>query len=224
MLSSKLPVSDEAGCVRSKKCGRTRFFRRFEPREHDAIPDSGVIERQFLGYFPRGELARHHIEEKAGDSRVRQMGRNPRAHGSRAQNRRFLNALGHLGFPGNVDVTKPERLGQPRNPSIAALGYSVNDTEDSTMGTGMKWLNSAVRGLRSFAYGPDHDRPHLGLALGGGFARGIAHIGVLRALEEAGIRIDFLAGYQRRRADRRRICQRRDTRRSGTTRFHDPLS
>lgn len=66
--------------------------------------------------------------------------------------------------------------------------------EDSTMGTGMKWLNSAVRGLRSFAYGPDHDRPHLGLALGGGFARGIAHIGVLRAFEEAGIRIDFLAG------------------------------
>jgi NTE family protein len=31
--------------------------------------------------------------------------------------------------------------------------------------------------------------PAIGLALGGGFARGIAHIGVLRVLEEEGIPI-----------------------------------
>ena len=34
----------------------------------------------------------------------------------------------------------------------------------------------------------------LGLALSGGGARGLAHIGVLKALEDAGIRPDFLAG------------------------------
>ncbi|MGB7641978.1 MAG: cyclic nucleotide-binding domain-containing protein [Terriglobales bacterium] len=34
----------------------------------------------------------------------------------------------------------------------------------------------------------------VGLVLGGGFARGIAHIGVLRALEEAGIPIDLIGG------------------------------
>lgn len=34
----------------------------------------------------------------------------------------------------------------------------------------------------------------IGLALGGGGARGWAHIGVIRALEEAEIRIDYLAG------------------------------
>ena len=34
----------------------------------------------------------------------------------------------------------------------------------------------------------------LGLALGGGFARGVAHIGVLRVLEEHEIPIDFIAG------------------------------
>lgn len=34
----------------------------------------------------------------------------------------------------------------------------------------------------------------LGLALGGGGARGLAHIGVLKVLEEAGIRVDFAAG------------------------------
>jgi NTE family protein len=37
-------------------------------------------------------------------------------------------------------------------------------------------------------------RPRIGLALGGGFARGLAHIGVLKALEDAGIEINYLAG------------------------------
>lgn len=35
---------------------------------------------------------------------------------------------------------------------------------------------------------------HLALALGGGGARGLAHIGVLEVLERAGVRADFLAG------------------------------
>jgi len=37
-------------------------------------------------------------------------------------------------------------------------------------------------------------RPSIGLALSGGAARGLAHIGVLRALEENNIPIDFVAG------------------------------
>jgi NTE family protein len=36
--------------------------------------------------------------------------------------------------------------------------------------------------------------PKIGIALGGGFARGLAHIGVLKVLEEEGIPIDFIAG------------------------------
>jgi NTE family protein len=36
--------------------------------------------------------------------------------------------------------------------------------------------------------------PKIGLALGGGFARGLAHIGVLKVLEEEQIPIDFIAG------------------------------
>jgi NTE family protein len=62
------------------------------------------------------------------------------------------------------------------------------------MGTTVKWLAKAVQGLRSFAYGKDGQRPKLGLALGGGFARGIAHIGILRAFEQHEIPIDFIAG------------------------------
>ncbi len=37
-------------------------------------------------------------------------------------------------------------------------------------------------------------RPRIGLALGGGFARGMAHIGVLKVFEEEKIPIDFIAG------------------------------
>jgi NTE family protein len=40
----------------------------------------------------------------------------------------------------------------------------------------------------------DSDRPRVGLALSGGAARGIAHVGVLRALEENDIPIDAIAG------------------------------
>lgn len=62
------------------------------------------------------------------------------------------------------------------------------------MGSATKWLRKAVRGLRSFAYAGNGARPKLGLALGGGFARGIAHIGVLRVFEAEEIPIDFIAG------------------------------
>ena len=51
--------------------------------------------------------------------------------------------------------------------------------------------------FRAFAYGgtpPGTRRPRVGLALAGGFARGIAHIGVLRVFREAGIPIDVVSG------------------------------
>lgn len=41
---------------------------------------------------------------------------------------------------------------------------------------------------------PDSDRPKIGLVLGGGGARGSAHIGVLRVLEEMNIPVDYISG------------------------------
>jgi NTE family protein len=38
------------------------------------------------------------------------------------------------------------------------------------------------------------NRPKIGLALGSGSARGLAHLGVIRALADAGIEVDFIAG------------------------------
>ncbi len=37
-------------------------------------------------------------------------------------------------------------------------------------------------------------RPKIGVALGGGFARGLAHIGILKVLEAENVPIDFIAG------------------------------
>ncbi|HUI74549.1 MAG TPA: patatin-like phospholipase family protein [Candidatus Acidoferrum sp.] len=61
----------------------------------------------------------------------------------------------------------------------------------------LEWLKNAKDKFRAFAYGDvpkRNERPRVGLALAGGFARGIAHIGVLQVLQEAGIPIDCVAG------------------------------
>lgn len=61
------------------------------------------------------------------------------------------------------------------------------------MGTVLKWTGTAAPGLRSFAYGSDGHRARVGVALGGAFVRGVAHIGILRAFEEHGIPVGFIA-------------------------------
>lgn len=48
--------------------------------------------------------------------------------------------------------------------------------------------------LPLLAQSAEAPRPKIGLVLSGGAARGLAHIGVLKALEEQGIRIDAIAG------------------------------
>jgi len=61
----------------------------------------------------------------------------------------------------------------------------------------IEWLRGAKDRLRDLAYGSHerrHRRPRVGLALAGGFARGIAHIGVLRVFQAAGIPIDVVSG------------------------------
>jgi len=59
------------------------------------------------------------------------------------------------------------------------------------------WLRGAKDRFREFAYGSSErrqQRPRVGVALAGGFARGIAHIGVLRVLQAAGVPIDVVSG------------------------------
>jgi NTE family protein len=68
--------------------------------------------------------------------------------------------------------------------------------EDKVSGT-VGWFRTAKDKFRAFAYGEQsepRERPRVGLALAGGFARGIAHLGVLRVLRDAGIPIDCVGG------------------------------
>lgn len=66
----------------------------------------------------------------------------------------------------------------------------------------MKGLQKIVRSVRALgrsisgipAAPPPFSIPTIGLALGGGFARGIVHIGVLKVLEEEGIPVSCVAG------------------------------
>src|SRR2546429_7729033 len=61
----------------------------------------------------------------------------------------------------------------------------------------LAWIKTAKDKIRAFAYRGEpqrSERPRVGVALAGGFARGISHIGVLRVLREAGIPIDCVAG------------------------------
>jgi Predicted esterase of the alpha-beta hydrolase superfamily len=69
---------------------------------------------------------------------------------------------------------------------------------DPKVSDALDWLRTAREKFREFARGGEDaerkTRPKVGVALAGGFARGIAHIGVLRAFRDAGVPIDCVAG------------------------------
>jgi NTE family protein len=68
------------------------------------------------------------------------------------------------------------------------------------VGFTLKSLDKIIRSLQAFGRElsrkakPQVSVPVIGVALGGGFARGIAHIGVLKVLEQEGIPVHFVTG------------------------------
>ena len=70
------------------------------------------------------------------------------------------------------------------------------------VGLAVKTLGNIIRSVQAFGRElsrktvpiPSTRTPAIGIALGGGFARGIAHIGVLKVLEEESIPIRAVAG------------------------------
>ena len=65
----------------------------------------------------------------------------------------------------------------------------------------MGTLRKIVRSVKAFSreltreqQQPAFTRPKIGLALGGGFARGVSHVGILKVLEAHNVPIDFIAG------------------------------
>ena len=116
------------------------------------------------------------------------------------------------GQPGVAVLLRIERFGRPCrlqkrqsgvNEKRRSTRFRVNLVLFQLMSESKKkkvltWLQSAVGRVREFAYAeppaPPPERPRIGVALGGGFARGIAHLGVLRVLQEENIPVDYLAG------------------------------
>jgi NTE family protein len=80
------------------------------------------------------------------------------------------------------------------------VGLQVRQTGNA--GFQMKSLGKVFRSVQAFSRelsrlsGATQPlvQPKIGIALGGGFARGIAHIGVLKVLEEEGIAVQMVAG------------------------------
>ena len=69
------------------------------------------------------------------------------------------------------------------------------------MGFAVKSLDRIIRSVQAFGRelsrkgaAPETRVPAIGVALGGGFARGMAHIGVLKVLEQEGIPVRIIAG------------------------------
>jgi NTE family protein len=83
------------------------------------------------------------------------------------------------------------------------LGFRTRLGQAGDVGCAVNSLGRIIRSVQAF--GRELSRktvplataprtPAIGLALGGGFARGIAHIGVLKVLEEEGIPVRVIAG------------------------------
>ena len=70
------------------------------------------------------------------------------------------------------------------------MAEEKNSSAQSVLHSAKEWLRALTNGSAS----GDAKRPRVGLALAGGFARGIAHVGVLRVLREASIPVDMVAG------------------------------
>ena len=78
----------------------------------------------------------------------------------------------------------------PASSSAGDLGFAVKSLE--------KIIRSVQAFSREFSRKPaasiSFQTPAIGVALGGGFARGIAHIGVLKVLEEEGVPVRVVTG------------------------------
>ena len=90
-----------------------------------------------------------------------------------------INVAWQLGGAGGPGGAGPRRRRLPR-------------LQDRRPGPGRPWGRSAATGLERLVH--DLRGVRVGVALGGGAARGMAHLGVLKALEQNGVVVDMIAG------------------------------
>ncbi|KAI9747006.1 MAG: phosphatidylcholine and lysophosphatidylcholine phospholipase [Lichina confinis] len=157
----------------------------------EASPDMGEYERLLLGMktTARKELVLLHVDRYSPPGLTRKW----------LRNRMWINGGHH-----HVQMAFPANAG-PVHPQIRRLGLALKQRVQILQSEIQKYTSRKVR--QTPVYSPHSqwkgDFPRLarrlcgksvGLVLGGGGARGIAHIGIIRALEEAGIPVDIVGG------------------------------
>jgi NTE family protein len=115
-----------------------------------------------------------------------------------ADGRATIDRLRALGVPARgwrdkISVAWLLGGGAPVAPAVLDLGdVASRDFKIVDPAPGHPWGRSAAAGLERLVH--DLRGVRVGVALGGGAARGMAHLGVLKALEQNGIVVDMIAG------------------------------
>ncbi|KAI2413205.1 phosphatidylcholine and lysophosphatidylcholine phospholipase [Ophidiomyces ophidiicola] len=157
----------------------------------EGSPTIGEYERFLLGMktTARKELVLLHVEQYSPPGLTRQW----------LQNRMWING-GHHHIQMSFRLTA-----EPVHPEIKRLGAVLKQRVQVIQAEIQKYTSRRIRQAPAYStstpFKGDFHRlarrlcgKSVGLVLGGGGARGIAHIGVIKALEEAGIPIDIIGG------------------------------
>jgi NTE family protein len=145
------------------------------------------MERLFVRLCDRTLLLIHNTEGKLGDVRSR-LSEIEAICGTSAFLGRIRVGVSHLyGEKGIARQELKQRLGLSETPGIWVdrSELAVNDRIDTDKCFPVRGPRAVAREIAGI---------RLGLALGAGGARGWAHIGVLKVLEDAGIHIDMISG------------------------------
>ncbi len=145
------------------------------------------MDRLFIRLCDRTLLLIHNTEEKLGEVRSR-LSALDEICGTSAFLGRIRVGVSHLyGDTGVARQELKQRLGLSETPGIWVdrSTLAVNDRIDTDKCFPVRGPRAVAREIAGI---------RLGLALGAGGARGWAHIGVLKVLEDAGIHIDMISG------------------------------
>nr|WP_320015568.1 cyclic nucleotide-binding and patatin-like phospholipase domain-containing protein [uncultured Desulfobacter sp.] len=145
------------------------------------------MERLFIRLCDRTLLLIHNTEEKLGEVRSR-LSTLEAIYENSAFLGRIRVGVSHLyGETGVARQELKQRLGLSETPGIWVdrSELAVNDRIDTDKCFPVRGARAVAREIAGI---------RLGLALGAGGARGWAHIGVLKVLEDAGIHIDMISG------------------------------
>jgi predicted acylesterase/phospholipase RssA/CRP-like cAMP-binding protein len=97
------------------------------------------------------------------------------------------------GWRDKVSIAWLIEPGSPLSPVIPNLGdFAFRDFKIADAPPQLPWGRAIANGLERLVH--DLRGVRIGVALGGGAARGMAHLGVLKALEQSGIVVDMIAG------------------------------